>query len=341
MLWFILPTILPLLLVVTFPQIVSFNSGELNVVLWVVLILFIDVSHVYSTLYKTYSNKNAIQKHNLLLKITPLICLMVGIFLYSIKDILFWRCVAYLAVFHFIRQQYGFFRLYSRNEENSKLTNQILNYSIYLVTLLPILMWHTQGQKHFNWFVEGDFLYFPSLISFLILKSLYFVTLGVYIVTELIIYYKSKAFNLPRFLLTTGTALSWYIGIVEFNADIVFTSLNVIAHGIPYMALIWVTERPNAKINQKGVFKVFFSTYGVILFVGFLLILAFVEEGIWDAIVWRDNQTLFQGFYFLHSVTDTKWLSLLVPILSLPQIVHYVLDGFIWKRDRDNSSIST
>jgi hypothetical protein len=338
--WFILPTILPLLAIFLFPQITQYNNGELTLASWMFLILLIDVSHVYSTLYRTYFNSKALNEFNLLFKLTPVICLFAGILLYSMGSMVFWTCMAYLAVFHFIRQQYGFLRLYSRKETRSKIVRLIVNTSIYSVTLLPILMWHTHGQKNFNWFMQGDFIYFPSTILHALFKVLYFVSLSAYIATELILYFKTKTLNLPRTLLTLGTALSWYVGIVVYNADIVFTALNVIAHGIPYMALIWVAERPKARENQIGMFKMFFSTYGVFLFVGFLVLLAFIEEGIWDAFVWREHQSIFGAFYFFKQASGSKLLIFIIPLLSLPQIVHYVLDGFIWKRKENDKYLN-
>ncbi|WP_288880196.1 hypothetical protein [Pedobacter panaciterrae] len=39
----------------------------------------------------------------------------------------------------------------------------------------------------------------------------------------------------------------------------------------------------------------------------------------------------FSIFSSLPKVIDMSMLTLLVPLLALPQSTHYVLDGFIWK----------
>lgn len=58
---------------------------------------------------------------------------------------------------------------------------------------------------------------------------------------------------------------------------------------------------------------------------------ALVEEGLCDRLVWHERDWLFP----LASVdVEARWL--LVPVLALPQITHYVLDAFLWKR-RDNA----
>jgi hypothetical protein len=80
------------------------------------LIVFIDVAHVYATLYKTYFNKNGRKYFRKQLYYVPLFCFGLGLFLYSLGYQIFWSVLAYVAVFHFIRQQYGFMRLYAKKE---------------------------------------------------------------------------------------------------------------------------------------------------------------------------------------------------------------------------------
>jgi hypothetical protein len=72
----------------------------------------------------------------------------------------------------------------------------------------------------------------------------------------------------------------------------------------------------------------------------FLVVLAYLEEGFWDGLIWREHQLFFWPFSFLPSVNDSVILALLVPLLALPQSTHYVLDGFIW-RVKDKKSVWT
>jgi hypothetical protein len=135
--------------------------------------------------------------------------------------------------------------------------------------------------------------------------------------------------------LILGTALSWFFGIVYFNGDLAFTTLNVISHGIPYMALIWFFEKKKHTIRQpvtSKLLKVSFGKYGIVLFIFILFVLAYFEEGFWDGLVWKEHSGLFSPFAFLPQIEEKKLLSLLVPLLALPQATHYVLDGFIWRR---------
>jgi hypothetical protein len=66
---------------------------------------------------------------------------------------------------------------------------------------------------------------------------------------------------------------------------------------------------------------------GVVVFVALVVGLAFVEELLWDRLVWHERAWLFGEGSPLAAVA----LSLVVPLLALPQATHYVLDGFVWR----------
>ena len=59
-----------------------------------------------------------------------------------------------------------------------------------------------------------------------------------------------------------------------------------------------------------------------------LLAIAFMEELLWDNLLWHEHLSVFGNWGL--DLTDGL-LVLIVPLLSLPQTTHYVLDGFIWK----------
>lgn len=328
------PPFFALLCVIFFPA--SFKySTEMPVIYGLVLVVFIDVAHVYSTLYRTYFRSKSYQQQPLLIYI-PILCYLLGVVLYLLGDLVFWRILAYLAVFHFIRQQYGFMRLYSRKEVKIKYFSVIDSLAVYAATIYPLLYWHLVADRKFNWFVEGDFLTFKSDIWLYFFTYLYYSIVILYLIKELFYSLKYRTFNLPRNLLILGTFLSWYFGIVFYNGDMAFTTLNVISHGIPYMALIWIMEKKLNTKNPNSIKKVgrlIFTKYlGIIYFIGIIIILAYLEEGLWDAFIWGEHFSFFKPFNFLPIIQDERILALLVPLLALPQATHYALDGFIWKK---------
>ena len=318
------------------------NSQDMPLWAWVTFVLVVDVAHVYSTLFRTYFDRRSFTQHQSLLVIIPIACWIVGWLLYQADDMHFWRALAYLAVFHFIRQQFGFVALYSRKDPQAFEKLRWLDHlCVYTVTLYPLLYWHTHLPRNFNWFVDGDFINAVPPVVNEIAFAIYLLVITIYVAKELFLFKTTGYLNAPKNLIVFGTAFAWWVGIVALNSDLAFTMTNVVAHGVPYMALIWLYHnRASEKTDRAG--SAWILIRNLLLsfapaFLLFLVILAYLEEGLWDGFVWREHLTFFSPFASLPAITDPTTLSLLVPLLSLPQSTHYVLDGFIW-RVKDKSS---
>lgn len=333
--WLILaPPFLALLVVALLPATYR-STPQMPVVGWVVLVLLIDVAHVYSTLFRTYLDPVRRRQQAGLYLLVPLVCYGLGVALYLLGGaLLFWRVLAYAAVFHFVRQQYGFLRLYSRQEPRATPAHRLDAVLIYAATLYPLLYWHLSPPRHFNWFVDGDFVQQDWPAGRLALSGLYVGLLLLYLLKEARLWRQTRHLNLPRNLLLLGTAASWYVGIVLFNGDLAFTLLNVVAHGIPYLALIWSAghhAQPDGRRTRRGTWA---GRYGLLVFLGAVVLLAYLEEGLWDGLVWREHTGVFGLFQQLPRIADASALAWLVPLLALPQATHYVLDGFIWRNQK-------
>ncbi len=300
--------------------------------LWFALIVGVDVSHVYSSLYRTYFDRAEFRARRTLYTATPAIALVCGVVLYSLDSMLFWRVLAYLAVFHFIRQQYGFMMMYKRREPRvapwQHHTDQAL---IYLATLYPLIYWHCHP-RDFEWFIAGDFIAIPWDWLSTLAGVLYLGTIAAYVAKEVLLFRRTRIFNQPRNMLVIGTALSWYVGIVGFDNDLAFTATNVIAHGIPYMALIWLYRRnaqhrhePLVTGRRAGTFP---FTAAYLLSLGAL---AYLEETLWDGFIWREHGAVLALSGWLPQVPDGAILALMIPLLTVPQATHYIIDAYIWR----------
>jgi hypothetical protein len=327
-----LPPFLALLAVALLPP--SLRDGsEVPLAAWVAVVLLVDVAHVYSTLFRTYFNRQRLNRQRGLYLLVPLCCYVAGVALYSAGALTFWRVLAYVAVYHFIRQQYGFFRLYGRKEVVPAWSRRLDAVAVYAATLYPLLHWHLSPGRHFSWFMEGDFLQWQAPWLKQGAGLVYLGILLAYVVKEGWLWWRGHPFNLPKNGILAGTALSWYFGIVYFNGDLAFTMLNVLSHGIPYMALVWLTARREGRQPETGrAGRLLARRFGLALFIGLIVVLAFVEEGFWDRWVWHERPGFFSWFESLPGSDAGGWLVWLVPLLSLPQTTHYVLDGFIWRR---------
>ena len=292
---------------------------------WVFAILLIDVAHVYATGFRVYFDRRELARRPWLYGLTPLLAFAVSWAVYSESPFLFWRCLAYLAVFHFVRQQYGWVALYRRRAgETDQVGYWIDTTAIYLATLYPLLYWHCHLPREFWWFRAEDFLAIELNVS-AILGPIYWLSMALYVAKSIWLALH-RQFNPGKDLVVSTTALCWYVGIITFNSDFAFTVTNVIIHGIPYMVLVyWYHQRESERGDSQPTMSR--ATTRVARFVGLLWLLAYAEELIWDRGVWHERDWLFGAPWNLEAVE-----ALLVPLLAVPQITHYVLDGFIWKR---------
>lgn len=318
------PSFFVLAIVFLFQNYITEIENKYSFYTWLFLIVFIDVAHVYATLFKTYFVADEFKKNKKRLLFLPAICFTIGVILFSFGSLVFWSFLAYVAVFHFIRQQYGFMRLYSRNEEKTKFSVLIDNITIYISTGYPMLYWFFSSERKFNWFIENEFFRFHNIF---IIQSLFWIYITIMIVFVSYTICKSvqqKFFNMPKNAIILGTALSWYFGIVYFNNDLIFTLLNVVSHGIPYMALVYFREIETKKNIDLGFFK-YLKKYNVLfIYILILVIIAFTEEFLWEILVWNEN-------FSIRIFDFSSWQFFIVPLLSVPQFTHYLLDGFIWK----------
>lgn len=324
--WFILfPAFFVLGIVLLFHEWLQKIQEDYSFYTWLFLIVFIDVAHVYATLFKTYLVKAEFKRRKKLYIGLPIICFLIGLLLFGFGSIVFWSTLAYVAVFHFIRQQYGFVRLYARNEEKSRFNRYSDAIIIYTATIYPMLYWFFSSPRAFNWFVEKEFFRYESKFLIQVATSIYVLIVAYYFVRTLHIYLRTKYFNIPKNLIIVGTLLSWYFGIVYFNNDLVFTLLNVVSHGIPYMALIYLKEIDSKPKEEMGELFHFKNFKGLLFFALLLIGIAFIEEFLWETLVWKEN--------FNSGFETFQWQFLVVPLLTVPQFTHYLLDGFIWKRN--------
>jgi hypothetical protein len=298
---------------------------ELPVWLWVVLIVGVDVSHVYSTVFRTYLDPRELRRAPNLYRVLPCAVWAVGVVLYSLNSLLFWRVVAYLAVFHFVRQQYGFMMIYrAKARYGSARIDQL---AIYAATVYPLLYWHCYG-RDFAWFVAGDFaqLRWPAVNK--VGLVLYLGILIAYVGQELMNLLHKGFCHFGKNLHLFGTAVTWWVGIVAFDNDVAFTATNVVAHGVPYLALIWLYKVREAKVTgQKGTF---FQSGRAPLYVAVLVFVAFLEEALWDGVVWRDHGAVFFWIWGLMEPLQPLQV-LLVPLFIVPQVLHYIFDAVIWR----------
>ncbi|HEX9961612.1 MAG TPA: hypothetical protein VGB00_11800 [Pyrinomonadaceae bacterium] len=291
---------------------------------WITAVLLIDVAHVWSTSFRVYFDTEEFKKRIWLYTLVPLFGYAVGVALYSESALTFWRVLALVAVFHFVRQQYGWVNLYrAKLKEKSRITRWIDAAAIYLATVYPLAFWMTSLPRNFQWFVKDDFFALPALVE-QILFPLYVLALVVYFGKSVYLYFKDGFLNVGKDIVVATTAVCWYVGIVALDSDYAFTVTNVIIHGVPYFALVYFYARSRRETAPRF-YRTLSSNW--IFFLATLWALAYVEEIFWHRGVWHERSWMFGA-----SFDAENWKTYLVPLLAVPQLTHYVLDGFVWRR---------
>jgi hypothetical protein len=302
----------------------GFLDGDTPDWTWISAVLLIDVAHVWATSFRVYFDTEEFKKRIWLYTLVPLFAYLLGVALYSESALTFWRVLAIVAVFHFVRQQYGWVNLYrARLDEKSSLTWWIDTAAIYLATVYPLAFWMTSLPRNFEWFVKDDFFSLPAFTA-QVLFPIYVLALVAYAGKTIYLYFAKGFLNIGKDIVVITTAVCWYVGIVALNSDYAFTVTNVIIHGVPYFALVYFYAKSRAKTATK-----FYSrlSNNWLIFLATLWALAYIEELFWNRGVWHER-----NWFFGSNLEIEDWKMYLVPLLAVPQLTHYLLDGFVWRR---------
>ena len=317
------PMTLPALAVLAIPGF----GGELAPWQWIALVLCVDVAHVWSTLAVTYLKPGELRRRPALYALTPLACFGVGLALHGFGGgAVFWRALAYLAVFHFVRQQYGLLRIYSRGAPEPPWAARLSALALYTSVGAPLLLWHLDPDRAFHWFVPGDFVDLRAL-AWLgpLAPAALLVVLAAFGAKEFAYATRTGAPQWGRVALVACTALTWWVGIEVAEGDLAFTATNVLAHGIPYLAIVYWSRHTTAPLPEPRI------PVAWIVALALILGLAWLEEGLWAGLLWREHEVAFAPFFALPALESPPAVSLAVAVLAVPQLTHYVLDGVIWK----------
>ena len=292
---------------------------------WITGVLLVDVAHVWSTSFIVYLDPAEWRRRPVLYAGTPIACFAAGVALYVAGEAVFWRALAYLAVFHFIRQQYGWVMMY-RGRHGERGGRWLDGATIYAATLYPLIVWHTRLPRAFWWMKQGDFAAGLPPVVATITGWIYLALLVAYVARAC----RTRPVAWGKHVVVAATAACWYVGIVATNADYAFTVTNVFIHGVPYLALVFLYARAASRepaSRQGATARMLRGTRGIVVFCATLWAIGYFEEMIWDRAIWHDRSWLFgTGF---DAGSAARWI---VPLLAVPQLTHYVLDGFLWRR---------
>lgn len=312
-------------------------SDALPLWAYALLVVGCDVAHVHATAFRAWLDPSQWERRPGTLLVVPLLCFLGGLVLHLFGALLFWRALAYLAAFHFVRQQVGWMTYVARQGgERDRRRLALDRAAIYAATLYPLLWWHAHLPRPFVWFVPGDFAPGLPTAALAVGAGLHVVILAAWVALAGADLARGRGLNRARLLVLGSTWLAWVGGIVLLESDLAFTATNVLLHGVPYAAVVhrWGTRR---FAGEPGPVAAVFRPGRAWLF-GLLLVgAALLEEGLWDRLVWHEHGALFPG-----PALDLSGAlpSVVVALLAVPQASHYVLDAFLWRTGAANPGLA-
>ena len=328
----------PLVAVALVLAVPAMRSDEVPVWAWVVFVLAIDVAHVYSSLYRTYFDPEELARRRQLYLLVPIGCFVAGVVVYSLGSLIFWRLLAYAAVYHFVRQQFGLVMVYRhRGGERSDFDRRLDKATIYATMLYPLAFWHADPDPR-DRLVCRRRLRQPAGVDV--------ARRGLALRGDLARLRRAPALparHYPTAQLGQGRyRLRHRRRLVRRHR---LPQLRLRLHGDqrrrprrplygPHLAL-----RTGASGRANGPGGTWIHKPAAAgAFVGLLLLLAYAEEGLWDVFVWQEHASVFGGLILGFKVPGVV-LNVLVPLLTTPQATHYVLDGWLWKFDGSNPGL--
>jgi hypothetical protein len=319
---------LPLLLVLL-AQLFGVPNRDLPEWAFLAFVVGVDVAHVYATLFRTYLDREELHRHWLRYALAPVLAYAAAVALWAQSPLALFRVLAYLALWHFVRQQAGWVALYrARAGDRTWRTRLVDNAAVYAATLFPLFIWHVAPEsRRFAWFMAGDFVAASGAAALVPwARAAWLLALVTFVLEQLRKAYGARQLELGKSLVVLGTALTWYVGIVATNGDFEFTVTNVLPHGVPYLALLYFYARERRREAPRLLGSRLVSA-GLLGFLGLCLLAALLEEGAWARFVFYDHAGLF-GVGQLGAGA----VALLAPLLVVPQAVHYALDGLLWRK---------
>lgn len=280
--------------------------------------IIVDGSHVYSSLLVTYGDKDMYRQLKTYMWGIPLVIMVTAFTLsYIGKAQYFYYLLAYSAMIHFIRQEFGWMKIASKLDSS---TPKWLYYTdvctSYSMTILPLL-WAIRDTVVAQWYRPGDVFGVPLVVAEWALKC-FWPIVSVFLLANAYHTFKTKTFNSSKMLVFLNTLFGWYIAKTFTTNPYLAGWFFIFHHGLPYYFIVFKTERVSSQYNwvkSIGKFKFPIMYLGCVL-VFYLFLMA--HSG--------------NSFVYALKKSHPIFFSLVYCISIMPQLTHFILDGMIWKK---------
>ena len=278
------------------------------------VLFFIDAGHAHITIFRTYLRKEERQRYPWFYILTPIVVLL---FMFSWGYFgwpYLWRFMLLMTFFHHIRQNYGLFMWYAKLE-NFKHAYRY-KYHIYLLAVLPFILYlyreldykplYQYSERYQGVLFPGEFylqlfyFFYLFLTVIHILKNMWTKKMGMGL---------GVSFIFPA-ILNGSCFLLFHHSYEIFIPMLAF-------HGFSYMAMM-VSSMKKLDHKERTDFYIW------LWIIGAVFVLAGTEFMITDSFdIYEDPSTLVRN----------PILSLVMSLSVFPNLVHYIFDAVIWKKE--------
>lgn len=287
------------------------------------LILWFDKIHIFYTYIKVDFKKDLQRDSRIKFKVFSLMVLSF-LLLYSaffVRGLTGVNLVImYFAIFHFSRQQFGWIKIINKKLDLKPVDSRLSKIMAQVYCLGPIFIAHSK-EYYFAWHpgVTNLFLIPDSFIKPILV--VYLAILGLYFSYEVFSHLTgSIPFNLTRVATILFTAIGWNLVILLKSGGFFAAVLLIVGHHVfsyVFLAYFFNTEKRH---QRKSLF--FFYSAIILSVVLLMMTLRNTIPG-YSTPLWL--------YSFTFSEIEQTIFYYFIPLLWVPSIFHFLLDGFIWK----------
>lgn len=317
-----------------------FGNSSLHLMgTFIALIIIVDWAHIFAQWYRIYSNpaESSFNKWFYPISYILLIPVIASIVHFSGRFPVE-RFFVYFVIYHFIKQHYGYTRIYSFADGIKSRGESFCETSlVYSTMVVPLIYWHiTFPDKSFLWklfFLESAFfelLIFPALMY-------YFFSLVGYAYFEYKRYQRTKFFNYPKTLAILSPALGWgIISLFPESKYLIYFSI-VLTHDMSYSFFVWLIGRRDRKLLSNNVSWFSWSSIpGFFFYFAVIILVSQVILVVHHRYVGHSVPNPIFGDFFNFLVYSPGWKQDFgVALFFATQGHHYFIDRFLWKKEKD------
>jgi hypothetical protein len=311
--WDVLLFVLPVLLtspVVGWDILVGIRGADY--LIWFAIMVAIDKAHIWSTVFRSYLDREVRREHPLLLYAGPLIFVLLGLAIeltLGVKMLV--RLFLYFQMFHVMRQQYGWIAQVARRTRprGSRISLRWDKTLIYAMVLVPFLWSHVAPGEYL-----GGLELTPRPMLAHCLAALFVgCVLGYGGLQAARRWVHHETVSTSELLVAGTTTFVWGAMMLAPSRYWLFMSLTY--HAVPYIgATLWTAKD---RQSERAMWR---HRFAVPSFLVVLLVWGYFWQQIQDG--------------FLHAAPHSIGavpLTLTALALVVPSM-HYAIDGVIWKR---------